>query len=162
MPTFAKIKGLFNSTKDKHQAERKIIKGHLTNHHSNLKSLRIKHKEFVSYLLQILGNIILRILFRNIAESLRMNNLRQLKTNNKKIYHVKPKKPPLNNQVPMLNLSDFEIDTTCLKYGLHHSFISYGWYSLSDSIGLFYEQDGKRFRYPLQTEVLLSICRRQI
>ena len=55
-----------------------------------------------------------------------MNNLRQLKTNNKKIYHLKPKKPPPNNQVPMINLSNFEIDTTCLKYGLHHSFISYG------------------------------------
>ena len=39
LPTFAKIKGLFNSTKDKHQAERKIIKRHIANHHSNLKSL---------------------------------------------------------------------------------------------------------------------------
>ena len=52
-----------------------------------------------------------------------MNNLRQLKTKNKKIYHLKPKKPQFNYQVPIINLSDFEIDTTCLKYGLHHSFI---------------------------------------
>ena len=49
--TFAKIKSLFNSTKDKHQAECKIIKRHLTNHHSNLKSLRIKPEELISYLL---------------------------------------------------------------------------------------------------------------
>ena len=52
-----------------------------------------------------------------------MNNLRQLKTKNKKIYHLKPKKPQFNYQVPILNLSDFEIDTTSLEYGLHHSFI---------------------------------------
>ena len=36
IPTFAEIKGLFNSTKDKHQAEPKIIKRHIANHHSNL------------------------------------------------------------------------------------------------------------------------------
>ena len=52
-----------------------------------------------------------------------MNSLRQLKTKNKKIYYLKPKKPQFNYQVPIINLSDFEIDTTCLKYGLHHSFI---------------------------------------
>ena len=72
IPTFAKMKGLFNSTKDKHQTERKIIKRHLTNHHSNSKSLRIKHEELKSYLLQILGKIVLRILLRNIVKSLRM------------------------------------------------------------------------------------------
>ena len=52
-----------------------------------------------------------------------MNNLQQLKTKNKKIYHLKPKKLQFNYQVPIINLADFEIDTTCLKYGLHHSFI---------------------------------------
>ena len=91
IPTFVKIKGLFNSPKDKHQAERKIIKRHLAIHHICLKSLRIKHEELISYLLQILGKSILRILLRNIAKSLRMNNLRQLKTTNKEIYHLKPK-----------------------------------------------------------------------
>ena len=50
-----------------------------------------------------------------------MNNLQQLKTKNKKICLVKRKKPPCNYQVPIINLSDFETDTTCLKYGLHHS-----------------------------------------
>ena len=68
----------FISTKDKHQAEGKIIKRHLTNHHSNIKSPNIKHEELISYLLQILGKIILRIMLCNIAKSLRMNNLRQL------------------------------------------------------------------------------------
>ena len=52
-----------------------------------------------------------------------MYNLRQLKTKKKKIYHLKPKKQQFNYQVPIIKLSDFGIDTTCLKYGLHHSFI---------------------------------------
>ena len=52
-----------------------------------------------------------------------MYNLCQLKTKKKKIYHLKPKKQQFNYQVPIIKLSDFEIDTTCLKYGLHHSFI---------------------------------------
>ena len=85
------MKGLFNSPKDKHQAERKIIKRHLAIHQSNLKSLRIKHEELISSLLRILGKSILRILLSNIAKSLCMNNLRQLKTKNKKIYHLKLK-----------------------------------------------------------------------
>ena len=33
-----------------------------------------------------------------------MNNLQQLKTKNKKIYHLKRKKPPCNYQLPMINL----------------------------------------------------------
>ena len=73
--TFAKIKGLFNSAKNKHHAVHKIIKRHLANHHSNFKSLRNKHEELISYLLQILGKSIFRILLHNIAKSLRMNNL---------------------------------------------------------------------------------------
>ena len=44
-----------------------------------------------------------------------MNNSRQLKTKNKKIYHLKLKKPLCNYQVPIINLSDFKTDTTCLK-----------------------------------------------
>ena len=33
-----------------------------------------------------------------------MNNLQQLKTKNKKIYHLKRKKPPCNYQLPIINL----------------------------------------------------------
>ena len=52
------MKGLFNSTKDKHQAERKVIKRHLTSYYSNLQPFRVKHDELKSYLLQVLGKII--------------------------------------------------------------------------------------------------------
>ena len=45
-----------------------------------------------------------------------MNNLQQLKSKNKKIYHLKLKKPTFNYQVSIINFPDFEIDTTCLKY----------------------------------------------
>ena len=50
-------------------------------------------------------------------------NILNLKIKNKKIYHLTPKRPPFNYQIPIVNLSGFEIHTTCLKYGLHHSFI---------------------------------------
>ena len=112
---------VFYATKDKYQAGQKIIKRHLTNNYSNLQSLRIKHEELKSYLLQIPGKIILRILLHNIAISLRINNSK-LKVKNKKIYHLKPKQPPFNYQIPIVNFSWFEIDAKCLIYRLHHSF----------------------------------------
>ena len=115
------MKGLFDSTKDKHQAGRKFIKRLLTSHGSNLKSLNIKHEQLISYVFQVLGRIILRILLLHIGKSLHMKNLR-LKTKNKKIYHLKLKTAPFNYQVPIINLFDFEIDTTCLKCGLHHHY----------------------------------------
>ena len=91
----------------------------MTNH-GNLKSLRNKYEELISYLLQILGKITLRIFLRNIADPLCMNNLCQLKSRNGKIYHLEPEKPQFNYQVAIKNRSDFEVDTTCLKYGLHY------------------------------------------
>ena len=35
----------------------------------------------------------------------------------------RPKHANKTSQVPVKNLSDFDIDTSSLKYGLHHSFI---------------------------------------
>ena len=143
----------FISTKDKHQAERRIIKRHLKNHHSNIKSPKINHEELISYLLQILGKIILRNYVMYIAKSLHMNNLRQLKTKSKKIYHLKPKNLPRHYQVPIINLPDFEIDTICLKYELHHFFMDKNRFikrelgvereSLASSVDTFVPQENK-------------------
>ena len=52
-----------------------------------------------------------------------MNNIQQLKTNNKKIHKLKPKEQHIPYQVLIINLSDYDIDFSCLKYGRHHSFI---------------------------------------
>ena len=36
---------------------------------------------------------------------------------------LKPKEQHILYQVPIINLSDYDIDFSCLKYSLHHSFI---------------------------------------
>ena len=109
--------------RDKQHAEKKIIKKQLWDHHSNLKCLRSKHFELSRNLLQLVSKVIFRILLRNISNSLRMSNIQQLKTKNKKTRKLKPKRQHIPYQLPIINLSDFDIDFPCLKYGLHHSFI---------------------------------------
>ena len=47
----------------------------------------------------------------------------QLKTKNNKIRNRRPKHANKTSQVPVKNLSDYDIDTSSLKYGLNHSFI---------------------------------------
>ena len=102
---------------------KKIIKKQLSDHHNNLQCLRIKHLELSNNLLQLVPKVVFRILLRNISNSLRMSNIQQLKTKNKKIHKLKPKEQHIPYQVPIINLTDYDIDSSCLKYGLHHSFI---------------------------------------
>ena len=52
-----------------------------------------------------------------------MSNIPQLKTKNKKIRKLKPKEQHIPYQTPTINNSDYDNDSACLKYGLHHSFI---------------------------------------
>ena len=97
-----------------------MIKRQLSDHHHNLKCLRIKHLKLSSNLLQLVSKVIFRILLRNNSNSLRVSNITQLKTNNKKINKLKPKEQHIPCQVPIINLSDSDIDSSCLKYALHH------------------------------------------
>ena len=48
-------------------------------------SIRIKHLELPRNLFRLVSKVIFRILLRNIGNSLRMSNIQQLKTKNKKI-----------------------------------------------------------------------------
>ena len=122
-PTFAKVRGSFATIRDKQHVEKKIIKKQLSYHHNNLQCLRIKHLELSSNLLQLVPKFVFRILLRNISNSLRMSNIQQLQTKNKKIHKLKPKEQHIPYQVPFINLTDYDIDSSCLKYGQHHSFI---------------------------------------
>ena len=122
-PTFAKVRVLFPTIRDKQHVERKIIKKQLSDHHNNLQCLRIKHLELSSNLLQLVPKVVFRILLRNISNSLRISNMQQLQTKNKKIHKLKPEEQHIPYQVPIINLTDYDIDSSCLKYGLHHSFI---------------------------------------
>ena len=121
--TFAKVRVYFSTVRDKHHVGKKIIKKQLSDHHSNLKCLTSKHFELSRNLLQLVSKVIFRTLLRNISNSLRISNIQQLKTKNKKIRKLKPKRPHILYQVPIINLSDYDTDSSCLKYDLHHSFI---------------------------------------
>ena len=59
----------------------------------------------------------------DLCNSLRKSNILQLKTKNNKMRNRGPKHANKTSQVPVTNLSDYDIDTSILKYGLHHSFI---------------------------------------
>ena len=118
-PTFAKLKGNFISSIDKKQAEKKVIK----KHRNNIKHLKGRHYKIINELLKLLGKVILRILLIDLCNSLRKSNILQLKTKNNKIRNRRPKHANKTSQVPVKNLSDYDIDTSSLKYGLNHSFI---------------------------------------
>ena len=115
IPTFAKLKGNFISSIDKKQAEKKVFKKNLFKHSNNLK--------IINELLKLLGKVMLRISLVDLCNSLRKSNILQLKTKNNKICNGRPKHANKTSQVPVKNLSDYDIDTPSLKYGLHHSFI---------------------------------------
>ena len=73
--------------------------------------------------MQLVSKAILRTLLRDTSNSLRMSNMQQLKTKNKKIHKLKSTEQHIPYQAPIINLSDYDNDFSCLKYGLHHSFI---------------------------------------
>ena len=52
-----------------------------------------------------------------------MSNIQQLKTKNKKTHKFKPKEQHIPYQVPILNLSNYDIVFSCSKYSLPHPFI---------------------------------------
>ena len=120
---FAKRKGNFMSSIDKKQAEKKVIKKHLFEHRNNLKHLKLRHYKIINELLKLLGKVILRILLIDLCNSLCKRNILQLKTQNNKIRNLRPKHANKISQVPVKNLSDYDTDTSSLKYGLRHSFI---------------------------------------
>ena len=108
---------------DKKQAEKKIIKKHLFEHRNNLKHLKGRHYEIINEMLKLVGKVILRILLIELCNSLRKSNILQLKTKNNEIRNRRRKRANKTSQVPVKNLSDYDVHTSSLKYGLNHSFI---------------------------------------
>ena len=108
---------------DKKQAEKKSVNKHVLRHRNNLKHLKERHK-IINELLKLVGRVILRILLIHLCNSLRKSNILQLKTKNNKILNLRPKHANKTSQIPFKNLSDYDIDTSILKYGLTHSFIN--------------------------------------
>ena len=74
-------------------------------------------------MLKLVGKVILRILLIDLCNSLHKSNIVQLKTKNNKIRNCRLKHANKTSQVPVKNLSDYDIHTSSLKYGLNHSLI---------------------------------------
>lgn len=70
MPTFAKVRGSSTTIREKQQVEKKTIKTELTDYYNSIQSLRIKHNELSSNLLQLVSKFISRALLGNINNSL--------------------------------------------------------------------------------------------
>ena len=58
----------------------------------------------------------------NIISALRKENKSQLRYKNSNTFRLIPRKKDSRYQIPVLNLSTENINTTPLRYGLHHSF----------------------------------------
>ena len=119
----------FTSSIEKKQAEKKVIKKHLFGQllknicYNNLTHVIGRHYKIINELLKLVSRVILRILLIDLCNSLRKNNILQLKTKNNKIRNRRTKHANKTSQVPVKNLSDYGVDTSSLKYGLNHSFI---------------------------------------
>ena len=119
----------FISLIEKKQAEKKVIKKHLFGqllkniYCNNLTHVIGRHYKIINELLKLVGRVILRILLIDLCNSLRKSNILQLKTKNNTIRNPRPKHANKTSQVPVKNLSNYDIETSSLKYGLNHSFI---------------------------------------
>ena len=129
-PTFAKISGQFINERDKKQAEITLMKSHITQHRKNLRSFCRQQSEIQSKITMYVGKQIFFVLQNTIYmfyNNLRKQNIQQLSTKNKKLLGFSKNVPTSSTEdsynIPIINLSTYDIDTDPLKFGLHHSFI---------------------------------------
>ena len=123
-PTFAKVSGQFHNPKEKKRVETKLMQRQIIEHYKTLHSLVIQKRDHENELLSLVGDTLLTMMKRTLLTALRHNNLDQLKTKNNKISRLKPRKSSqASYRVPIINLSGFNLDTSSLNYGLHHSFV---------------------------------------
>ena len=103
-------------------AERKLLISHLQNHKKKLNCL-IKDKDQISaQIVNSSSNIFLILIQRNILMNLSKDNYIQLNIKVNKLRRLKPQNT-YNYNVPVINISSKDLNTTQLKYGLHHCFI---------------------------------------
>ena len=127
IPKFAKLKGQFTSANEKLKAERHLLVNHILQHKTELKELCIRETESRQKLETICGgkNWLYRFISNRVHASLRKSNITSFKTKNKKINILcKQKKPdPAVYEVPVINLSDVDVDIKELRKGLNYCFI---------------------------------------
>jgi len=121
-PKFAKVNGQIIDVKDRLDAERKLLISHLQNHKKKLKYLIKDQDQITAQILSSSSNIFLILIQRNILMNLSKGNYVQLKVKVNKLRKLKPQKI-YDYNVPIINISSKDLNTTPLKYGLHQCFI---------------------------------------
>ena len=123
IPTFAKVKGQFVNMKDKYKAEKSILQSHVTAHKHTLKDLCIKYTVILDSLKNRVGMLLFNYLYSLMRRSSREDNINQLKCKNKQLRRLISKKLVNrdNYNIPVVNLSSYELDVSGLEYGLHQS-----------------------------------------
>ena len=104
-----------------------FLKSYLKDHLKNLNKLCCQQNDAIKELSNEYGNIITKLIQYNIVHFLRKNNIEQFKTKNKKIKNLtkgKNRKSIDNCKVPIINLSNQDVNTKVLEKGLHHIFIN--------------------------------------
>ena len=128
IPTFAKLKGQFIKDDDKFKAEKRLLLAHIIQHKTELKELCRLRENSRSKLEETCGGKtwLYKFVMDRVTISLTKSNTTSLATKNKKIAYMlrtKKKPNPVEYEVPIVNLSDFEVDTTELKKGLKYCFV---------------------------------------
>ena len=111
--------------KENYKAEKSILQSHLTAHKHNLKDLCIKYTVISDSLKNKVAMLLFNCLYSFMLRSSREDNINQSKCKNKKLCRLISKKPVNrdNYNMPVINLSSYELNVRGLKYGLHQSFI---------------------------------------
>ena len=129
-PTFAKVKGQFINKNTKLNAEKEVMKNHLSKHYNDIRDLKLQYNFIEKEIQSGIGVIFTKVLIRYIESSLRKERLESFKVKNNKIFNLIKRKPLLTYpeyKVPIINLSDHQLtkeEYQQLKFGLNHSFIN--------------------------------------
>ena len=91
-------------------------------HKKHLQTLCLGHDEISNKIKSNYGRTFHKLCIVNIISALHKENKSQLRCKNRKLFRLIPGKKDSRYQTPVLNLSTENINTTPLRYGLHHSF----------------------------------------
>ena len=108
-PTFAKVRGNFNTNKDKWKAERMILESNLRQHHKDMKRLIKKMSDEEKVIQETHTPRFCRFVENRINKALRNERLNSFKTKNKKLDKLIKQKIIKKDdayRVPIINLSN--------------------------------------------------------
>ena len=126
IPTFAKVKGNFPSENAKRRVEKGIIISERKRHSNETAKLMAGQNFQLHRLKSVCGEKWANLLMKDVREKLRSDNIKQLRKN-QKLYKLSMKHRTGKDgdfSVPIINLSGMEIDSSIIRYGLNHCFVS--------------------------------------